>query len=67
MQPKSPKIRRVQMPDPYVEGERAAERERLRILLARGRSSTILTGGGGDTSMPNIGISRLGGYGGLVG
>jgi hypothetical protein len=45
-----------------------ADVERRRLARARGRSSTILSGGGGDTSVPLIGVSRLaGGYGGVSG
>jgi hypothetical protein len=65
MTPKT-KTKKVVTPDPYVEGERAAEQERRRLAGAKGRASTILTGGGGDTSPPLLGISRLaGGYGGI--
>jgi hypothetical protein len=63
-----PKVKKVRTPDPYLEGERVADVERRRLARARGRSSTILSGGGGDTSVPLIGVSRLaGGYGGVSG
>jgi len=65
MRPKSPKVKVIRTEDPFVAGERAGEQERRRLLRARGRLSTHLTGGGGDTSTPLLGIARLaGGYGG---
>lgn len=38
--------------DPAVAAEAEAERKRQR--MARGRASTIMTGGAGDTSSPNL-------------
>jgi hypothetical protein len=41
--------------DPEVESEKARERERERLRAARGRESTLLTGGLGDVSQANLG------------
>lgn len=63
--PRPPKIKKIVTEDAFTSGERAGEEERKRLRLARGRLSTNLTGGGGDTSVPLLGIARLsGGYGG---
>ncbi|CAK7067632.1 MAG: hypothetical protein DELT_01719 [Desulfovibrio sp.] len=37
----------------------AGENERKRRQAASGRSDTILTGGSGDTSTPNVGTKKL--------
>lgn len=47
-----------------VEAEKARERERERLRTARGRASTLLTGGLGDVSTPNIGRAVLTGQSG---
>jgi len=63
--PIRPKIKKLKQPrpeDPFVAGERMAEVERRRLRLARGRSSTILTGGMGDRSSPMLARATLGGY-----
>ncbi len=43
------------------EGEEAKERMRKRRRRAQGRASTIITGGTGDVSSPNLGAATLGG------
>lgn len=55
-QPKQPRPRRGV--DPDLEAALMQEEERRRLLLARGRRSTIHTGGMGDTSKPILGIAR---------
>jgi hypothetical protein len=56
----SPKIpKRIRPTNPDLEAERSRERERERLRLARGRESTILTGGVGDLSSPNLGRAVL--------
>ena len=44
--------------DPDYEAAVMQEEERRRLLMARGRRSTIHTGGMGDTSSPVLGIAR---------
>lgn len=54
--PKLPK----RIPDTSdVDAERERERARERLRTARGRASTILTGGLGDVSQANIGRAVL--------
>ena len=55
--PKFPEIPRPQ--DPEVAAEKARERERQRLLKAKGRASTLLTGGLGDLSTPTLGRAVL--------
>ena len=55
--PHFPKTARPQDAERAAEIEREKERERLRT--AKGRRSTILTGGLGDQSEPNLGRAVL--------
>lgn len=55
----SPKLPK-RIPDTSeIDAEKERERERERLRLARGRASTLLTGGLGDLSQPNIGRAVL--------
>lgn len=56
----SAKIPKTPRPiDAELEAARAREKERERLRNARGRASTILTGGLGDVSQPNLGRAVL--------
>lgn len=56
----APKIPKPISPiDADLAAEKARERERERLRSSRGRSSTVLTGGLGDVSSPNLGFAVL--------
>ena len=57
---KSPSIpRRPTSVNTDLEAEKTRERERERLRRARGRESTVLTGGLGDISQANLGRAVL--------
>jgi hypothetical protein len=45
--------------NPDIEAEKRREQERERLRRARGREATLLTGGLGDLSTPNLGRAVL--------